>query len=64
MTLKSPAKPSHAKGSGRSASKTELKRKVTLPSGRVVTVGYAVEVARDAGIITKTGKVARFYAPK
>jgi hypothetical protein len=59
-----PSKPMHEKAVSKSATKASLAKKITLPSGKVVTVGYAVDVAKRAGVLTKTGKPARFYIPK
>jgi hypothetical protein len=64
MPSKSAPKPTHAKAQQKSASKADLAKKITLPSGKVVTVGYAVDVAKRAGVLTKTGKLARFYVSK
>jgi hypothetical protein len=57
-------KPVHGKAVSKSATKASLGQKITLPSGKVVTVGYAVDVAKRAGVLTRTGKPARFYIPK
>lgn len=59
-----PPRSVHQKASSKSATKASLAKKFTLPSGEVVTVGYAVEIAKRAGVLTKTGKPARFYIPK
>jgi hypothetical protein len=64
MPSKSTTKPAHAKAKPASATKASLAKKITLPSGKIVTVGYAVDVAKRAGVLTKTGKPARFYVSK
>jgi len=64
MSSKSTPKPAHAKVESKSATKASLAKKITLPSGKVVTVGYAIDVAKRAGVLTKTGKLARFYVSK
>jgi hypothetical protein len=58
-----PSKSVHQKVSLKSATEASLAREITLPSGEVVTVGYAVDVAKRAGVLTRTGKPARFYIP-
>lgn len=62
MTSKIITRPSRSPAAKKAASKATLAERIKLPSGKTVTVGHAVEVATRAGILTKTGKLARFYA--
>jgi len=62
MATKTTTKPSRAPAAKKGPSKAVLSERIQLPSGKTVTVGHAVEVATRAGILTRTGKLARFYA--
>lgn len=64
MATKPTTTSTRAKAAKKSATKVIYAKKIKLPSGRIVSVDRAVKVAKRAGILTQTGKLARFYATK